>query len=303
MCTYSQRQRPRTQTAFTRWQAARRMPALRRWLGLALSLAVLQHATLAGASEIYPATLQSWFSLDQEPACTLCHRDNDGEKDTVVRPFGRALMNAGATGSNNLAALESALQTLIDERTDSDGDGRADVQELAMGGDPNQARDEPPAAGDRGDQEASAASSGGSSAGGSSAGGNSGGASADAAAPVSAGGAAGQAESPASALDSSTSSHSVGGGNAAPQAGIPALETGCRLQPGSPTRWPALVFSLTLAASFASRRRPTRGPTSRLRWRFASTLPNQLANVTPLSNHPCTLRPKPVIDGTRRETP
>jgi hypothetical protein len=55
---------------------------------------------------------------------------------TVVKPFGRALIVAGALGGS-VPRLLGAIDTLEDEGIDSDDDGIGDIEELRAGGDPN----------------------------------------------------------------------------------------------------------------------------------------------------------------------
>lgn len=105
--------------------------------------ALLLHASLteaASASVAYPALVERHFDIDALPApppsCTLCHSSDQGGNDTVVRPFGRALLNLGAEG-NDASSLESALGQLERESIDSDRDGVSDVDELRTGDDPN----------------------------------------------------------------------------------------------------------------------------------------------------------------------
>jgi hypothetical protein len=108
--------------------------------------ALALHGSEARASPNYTDFLQLFLSLESEPACTLCHRDDDGGDETVDKPFGLNAILLGATGDNDTRALEQALREMYERDIDSDGDGVADVDELQEGGNPNVgARLEPPA--------------------------------------------------------------------------------------------------------------------------------------------------------------
>lgn len=94
----------------------------------------------AFASAAYPVLVKQHFEVDTLPAtppsCTLCHQTDDGGNDTVVRPFGRALLSLGAKG-NDAPSLESALSQVESEGIDSDRDGVSDADELRGAADPN----------------------------------------------------------------------------------------------------------------------------------------------------------------------
>ena len=70
------------------------------------------------------------------PACTLCHETESGGFGTVTTPFGKSMMARGLV-AQNLASLDTALDALAAEHTDSDGDGVPDIGELQAGSDPN----------------------------------------------------------------------------------------------------------------------------------------------------------------------
>jgi hypothetical protein len=102
--------------------------------GVAALLAVVS----SWASPTYPPTIQSELMLEHMPDCTLCHRDDLGGVGTVIRPFGRTMLNHFMlTGGNNVNLLKAALQGDDAEHLDSDGDGVPDIDELRMGTDPN----------------------------------------------------------------------------------------------------------------------------------------------------------------------
>lgn len=95
---------------------------------------------LAQASVTFPPLLQAKLGLDEVPyaplGCQLCHSDDKGGPQTATKPFGRAVLRAGAVGGNPPSML-AALGTLETDGTDSDFDGVPDIAELRSGEDPN----------------------------------------------------------------------------------------------------------------------------------------------------------------------
>lgn len=110
--------------------------AVRLGLALLLALSALAFATGAQASTTYPAAVADALEMPCVPACTLCHRDNNGGIRTVVQPFGLSMMDAGLKFFVP-ETVPGVLGTLEVEGTDSDGDGETDVDELRAGRDPN----------------------------------------------------------------------------------------------------------------------------------------------------------------------
>jgi hypothetical protein len=98
-----------------------------------LSLAVAQ----GNASTVYPVEVRETLMLSEPPPCTLCHRSDVGGDGTVVTPFGRSMLELGATGDSNRATLREALLQSDSEGVDSDFDGVTDLDELRSGDDPN----------------------------------------------------------------------------------------------------------------------------------------------------------------------
>jgi hypothetical protein len=102
---------------------------------LVLATAVLAGG-LAHGSSIYPPEVRAHLSLSYTPACTLCHETESGGFGTVTTPFGKSMMARGLV-AQNLGSLDTALDALAAEHTDSDHDGVGDIDELKAGSDPN----------------------------------------------------------------------------------------------------------------------------------------------------------------------
>lgn len=100
-------------------------------------MSVLFLVAMAHASSTYPADVQSDLGMPCAPQCTLCHTSNVGGAGTVTQPFGVAMMDRGLTGGGRASLLTAALDAMATDAIDSDGDGVADVDELADGGNPN----------------------------------------------------------------------------------------------------------------------------------------------------------------------
>lgn len=98
-------------------------------------------APSARASVSYPAELLKHWELQALPGpapyCTLCHTTDSGGTGTATKPFGRALLAAGALG-NNVPSFDAALDALEAAGSDSDRDGVSDLDELRAGTPPNE---------------------------------------------------------------------------------------------------------------------------------------------------------------------
>lgn len=102
----------------------------------AAAAVVLLLASPAAGSRAYSGVVEERLGTPCAPACTLCHGDSTGGNGTVVKPLGRALLDAGAL-PNDEASLRAALAAVDAAAIDSDGDGTGDVDELEAGRDPN----------------------------------------------------------------------------------------------------------------------------------------------------------------------
>jgi len=123
-------------------------------LSAASLLAVLTVAPReAHASKDYPDVVKSFWHLKKPPkvpgtkGCMLCHKDDAGNKGTVIQPFGITVRQKfGATGAN-AASLRRALGLVQTQLSNSDKDPVNDYTELVVDGtNPNDPHDyvEPP---------------------------------------------------------------------------------------------------------------------------------------------------------------
>lgn len=92
----------------------------------------------AMARPVFPGTVRTELALAQDPPCAICHTGSPS-KATAKQPFARSLLaHAAPSGSlPHSAACAAALRRMVDDGTDSDGDGLADTAELSTGRDPN----------------------------------------------------------------------------------------------------------------------------------------------------------------------
>lgn len=97
-------------------------------------------AAPAWATATFPTAIKTKLGLAAEPpqSCGVCHRNNQLGSGTVTTPFGASMRAAGLL-PNNETSLNSALDTLETNMTDSDMDGVPDVTELRNVTDPNRA--------------------------------------------------------------------------------------------------------------------------------------------------------------------
>ncbi len=103
----------------------------------ALASIMLPRPALATAN--FPGEIQTHLGLAAQPpaSCSLCHTTGSaGGKGTVNTPFGVSVRGHGAV-ANDPAALDSALDAMGKDGTDSDGDKVPDVTELTNGTNPN----------------------------------------------------------------------------------------------------------------------------------------------------------------------
>jgi len=105
-------------------------------LGRVLLAVTVLAAGLAHASSTYPGEVRAHLGLPYTPDCSLCHANGQTGFGTVTTPFGTSMRARGLV-AQNIASLDTALDALTAEHTDSDGDGVGDIDELKAGTDPN----------------------------------------------------------------------------------------------------------------------------------------------------------------------
>jgi len=92
---------------------------------------------LAFAQPSFPGFLQTHLSLSYTPDCLLCHTTPSGGIGTATTPFATSMKARGLSVSSTATDVNTALDALQAEGTDSDGDGVGDIAELQAHTDPN----------------------------------------------------------------------------------------------------------------------------------------------------------------------
>jgi hypothetical protein len=91
----------------------------------------------AAAKREFVDLIATHLTLPYEPPCRLCHIQGTTGSGTIQTPFGVSMLAHGMTKSGE--TVTPALDAMAADRTDSDGDGRPDIDELAADEDPNTA--------------------------------------------------------------------------------------------------------------------------------------------------------------------
>lgn len=99
---------------------------------LPLMLALL--AGPAQALSTFPAEIETDLGMPCAPTCDLCHSSASGG-GTPTQPFGLAMMDRGLSSSAD--SIAPALDEMVADAVDSDGDGTIDTEDLALGENPN----------------------------------------------------------------------------------------------------------------------------------------------------------------------
>lgn len=105
-------------------------------LSAPLALALWTHQVSAMPN--FPDGIQSHLGLSYTPPCTLCHATPAGG-GPIVTKFGESMLAAGLTPT--ASTLIPALDSLAANNTDSNHDGRSDIEQLKEGSDPNTSED------------------------------------------------------------------------------------------------------------------------------------------------------------------
>lgn len=94
-------------------------------------------ALLAGPAHAlsnFPAEIEADLGMPCAPTCDLCHASTSGG-GTPTQAFGLAMMDRGMSSSTD--SIAPALDALVADAVDSDGDGTIDTEDLALGENPN----------------------------------------------------------------------------------------------------------------------------------------------------------------------
>jgi hypothetical protein len=110
---------------------------------MALAVLLGAYATPCFAWPEYPQVVQDTLHLQTPPDCILCHTSDVGGAGTATKPFARTLEQFGLGAALDPGLLASALDQVQTCKTDSDGDGISDVDEITNDGDPNDGQGTP----------------------------------------------------------------------------------------------------------------------------------------------------------------
>jgi hypothetical protein len=102
-------------------------------------LGILLIASSAHAEPEFPAAIQAAAGMPCGPPCTLCHTSSPGTADTATKDFALTVLKNGLVFMHP-ESLTAVVAKLRANKTDTDGDGTTDVDELAAGSDPSNPR-------------------------------------------------------------------------------------------------------------------------------------------------------------------
>jgi len=103
--------------------------------GFLLAMSLSLHA---GARPEYPGAIQEAASIPCTPTCLLCHTEIPGNKHNLNGIFSTTLLLNGLVPAHP-ETMPTAIANMRTKGTDTDADGKIDVDELAAGTDPNTA--------------------------------------------------------------------------------------------------------------------------------------------------------------------
>ena len=109
---------------------------MRLFPALATAALLFFGADTAHATRNFPPAVRAHLTLTYDPECALCHMNGVTGRDTVTTPFGQAMRARGAVAADEVA-LNAALDKMVADRVDSDGNGETDIDALKAGHDPN----------------------------------------------------------------------------------------------------------------------------------------------------------------------
>jgi hypothetical protein len=93
-------------------------------------------ASDVSATPSFPGVIQQHLGTKAAPECKVCHKGGVTGSGTVTTPFGNSMRARGLV-KNDEGSLKTALDALRAEKTDSNKDGRGDIDALIAGVDPN----------------------------------------------------------------------------------------------------------------------------------------------------------------------
>lgn len=95
---------------------------------------LILYTAAAFAMSDFPNAVADELGMPCTATCDLCHSSSSGG-GTPTQAFGLAMMDRGLTADSSTIA--GALDLMVADAVDSDGDGLIDTEELARGRNPN----------------------------------------------------------------------------------------------------------------------------------------------------------------------
>ena len=106
-----------------------------------MCLLVTTVSSHAGAVRRFPPLIfnylhSSYKVAPYEPPCSLCHLRGSTGSGTADTPFALSMKARGLSANDN-TSVATALDAMVRDNVDSDGDGTPDIQEIEDDTDPN----------------------------------------------------------------------------------------------------------------------------------------------------------------------